>query len=396
MRHGFKSFLLLCAVIFISSCGNSAPETVGTHFLDAESLATLSTADLADFSDLAQVEYGVSLNTGHAIQIYKIQYQTKDPFGNDTLASGALFIPQSSNPLPLLSIQHGTEFLRKNVASQTGFDAFGILAASEGYLTLVPDYLGLGDSTLLHPYHHETSTANAVIDMIRAVQEFAAAQKLALNGQLFLAGYSEGGYATMATTKALEKTPISNLTLTASAPLAGAYALEATAIHILKAKTYPYPAFLAYLLAAYHQIYADISLEDSLLSPYPQELPNFIDGTHDGDSINEQLSTDLTLVLKSDYRADFLQNPQHPLRMRLRENQVYEFKPMAPMLLVHCKQDTVVPFLNARIAMEHFAIEGSTAVELEAIPTGDHSECAIPAILKVKVWFAALLQPGSA
>src|SRR3990167_3450134 len=135
MRHWFKLSFLLWSAIFIHGCGNTAAETIETHFLDAESLETLSTSDLADFSDLAQVEYGVSLNTSHAIQIYKIQYQTKDPFGNNTLASGALFIPQSSDPLPLLSIQHGTEFLRNEVASQTGFDAFGILAASEGYLT---------------------------------------------------------------------------------------------------------------------------------------------------------------------------------------------------------------------------------------------------------------------
>src|SRR3990167_3851207 len=136
MRTFLKTFLVLWGLAVVGGCGNSINEaSTDSHLLTTKVIETLSTTDLADFSDLAQVEYGVSLNTSHAIQIYKIQYQTKDPFGNNTLASGALFIPQSSDPLPLLSIQHGTEFLRNEVASQTGFDAFGILAASEGYLT---------------------------------------------------------------------------------------------------------------------------------------------------------------------------------------------------------------------------------------------------------------------
>ena len=46
---------------------------------------------------------------------------------------------------------------------------------------------------------------------------------VALNGQLFLMGYSHGGHVTMALHRELEQYHANEITITASAPMAGAY-----------------------------------------------------------------------------------------------------------------------------------------------------------------------------
>ena len=64
---------------------------------------------------------------------------------------------------------------------------------------MYPDYLGLGVSNMLHPYHYAEATASAVIYMVRAGKLFSnSSNELQHNSQLFLTGYSEEGYASMA------------------------------------------------------------------------------------------------------------------------------------------------------------------------------------------------------
>jgi hypothetical protein len=93
-----------------------------------------------------------------------------------------------------MSVQHGTETKRTNVGSQSLQYAYeGFIGAGLGYYTLVPDYLGLGESTLMHPYHCAKASAETVIDFIRACRTEAETLNKKLNGQVFLAGYSEGG-----------------------------------------------------------------------------------------------------------------------------------------------------------------------------------------------------------
>ncbi len=60
-----------------------------------------------------------------------------------------------------MSIQHGTETKRDRVASVSPENStegiVGLLSASMGYLTMVPDYPGFGVSTCMHPYLHAES-----------------------------------------------------------------------------------------------------------------------------------------------------------------------------------------------------------------------------------------------
>src|SRR5262249_54795215 len=66
-----------------------------------------------------------------------------------------------------------------------------------------------------------------MIDALSASQAAMVQLGATANGKLFITGYSQGGYVAMATHKALQASPPTGLTVVASAPMSGPYALQA-------------------------------------------------------------------------------------------------------------------------------------------------------------------------
>eukprot|EP00481_Brizalina_sp_1-RS-2013_P002390 TRINITY_DN6265_c0_g1_i1.p1 TRINITY_DN6265_c0_g1~~TRINITY_DN6265_c0_g1_i1.p1 ORF type:complete len:113 (-),score=5.64 TRINITY_DN6265_c0_g1_i1:140-478(-) len=87
----------------------------------------------------------------------------------------------------------------------------------------MPDYLGYGvSSNYPHPFQHRKTLGSTSFDMIMAVKEgLNFADNLIINDKLFITGYSEGGFATLALQKHIEEN--SNLEVTMSAPASGVY-----------------------------------------------------------------------------------------------------------------------------------------------------------------------------
>ena len=194
--------------------------------------ATLSVTLLAEKPvatiDAEFAALGFPIRARFAVAIYKIVYETIDADGAATQASGALLVPQeAAGPRPMMTYQHGTLTARDEAPSAGGGEqVIGLAYATDGYLAVLPDLLGLGDSPGLHPYVHAATSASAVIDMLRAARDFAAMDGLELNGQLFITGYSQGGYTAMAAHRELEASYEDEFAVTASAPMAGPYDLS--------------------------------------------------------------------------------------------------------------------------------------------------------------------------
>jgi hypothetical protein len=354
---------------------------------------TLSTATLTFLFSLA----GVNITPQYDVQMYQVVYETIDPTGARTIASGALILPQNPpGSLPLVSYQHGTVTLTNDAPSSmdlTGEVTVGVAFATTGYAAVVPDYLGLGVSRGLHPYHHARSEATAAIDLLRAAKTFCASQNVALNSKLFLVGYSQGGHATMALLRELEKYHTNEFTVTACAPMAGAYDLSGvTTSNFLSGAVAPNPYYFLYILAAYQSVYHFApQLSDLLAAPYDSTLPPLLDGAHDGTQINAALPSDPIQILKPAYLAEFRSNPRHPLRLALADNDLYRWLPHAPLRLYHCAADQDVIYANSQVALASFQSQGDTNVQLiDPIPTADHSGCSEPSLALAKAWFDSL------
>ena len=164
----------------------------------------------------------------YSIKVYRLEYNTINTDGQPIKASGALLIPNTTAAVPLLSMQHGTITSDNDAPSYFNSSSeaysFGSVFASQGYIISAPDYIGYGASKdLPHPYENRNGLATASLDMLRATREFLADQKTNWDKRLFIAGYSEGGYATLSLQKKIEEETGNEFNLVASSCGAGAY-----------------------------------------------------------------------------------------------------------------------------------------------------------------------------
>lgn len=332
----------------------------------------------------------VYLDALYDVEIYKAVYLTRDYNGNIVEASGALFLPKGKDTLSVASIHHGTQTKRDRVGSVSPFYApEGLASASLGYFTLVPDYLGLGESEIVHPYHHQKSSAEPVIDFIRAGREFARKNNILLNGQIFLAGYSEGGFVTLAALKEIEQNYSNEITVAACAPMAGAYDLNLTAKTIIQSGTYNQPSYLAYFLVAYNEIYGWNRLSDFFNSPYAENLPSLFDGTKTTDQINSQLTTVLSQLFKQNFISAYLNGTETTVTESFRENSLLNWVPSTPIRFYHGDADEYVPYENSVVAKNYFLSHGGN-VDLVTIPGGTHGSSVLPSILGAIEWFETI------
>ena len=145
--------------------------------------------------------------------MYKITYETIDIHGNPHVATGTISYPRVDWPdvpdqaFPILSYQHGTVVEKSDVTSVIGEWILPAILTGAGYVYVEPDYRGRGDSEGMHPYQLKEPYGTAVVDLLRAVRYYALFENglFVVNDQLFLAGYSECGYATMATHQIIER-----------------------------------------------------------------------------------------------------------------------------------------------------------------------------------------------
>ena len=350
-------------------------------FYPAQTLQQLVSASALTLPDNLKIRYDVDA--------YKIEYYTLDPKGVLVIASGCLCIPHGQNNLSILSFQHGTITERADVASQNPFsqDTFeGVLGASLGYFSLQPDFLGLGSSTILHPYHNEKASANSVIDFIRACRTYANTKKVSLNGNVFLYGYSEGGYVTLAAQKEIELNYNQEIRITASAPMAGAYDLLLTARTILQDNVYGSPTNIAFLLLTYNNIYGWNKMSDMFNSPYAESIPGLFNGLFTSGQINSALTTTVNKLLKQTFIDSLIQNKQPAISNAFLDNSLLDWIPAVPTKFYHGDADELVPYQNSVEARDIFLSRGSN-VQLFTIPGGTHETSIIPSVIDAFTWF---------
>ena len=177
---------------------------------------------------LAPDFFGVTVKYSPAtngVSLYRITYPSVIPErGNQpTIATGLLAIPDiDSSNLSIVSYQHGTVYGKQQVPSfpeQSTETALMIAQfAGQGYIVIGADYFGLGKSTEPEGYMVKASHQQSSYDMLVASK--AVLSHMQINTRnLFLAGWSQGGFVTMAFLEKLEKAniPVQGA-VTASAP----------------------------------------------------------------------------------------------------------------------------------------------------------------------------------
>ena len=338
---------------------------------------------------------GIPLTAQYDVDVYKLAYETVDPWGLPTPATASLALPSKPGiAWPLLAYQHGT-ILRKSDAPSSGLSTeglVGVILATSGYVGVSADYLGLGDSAGTHPFHHAASEATAVVDALRAGRAACSTNGVALSGQVFLAGYSQGGHATMATLREIESRHAAEFSITAAAPMAGAFDLSGVTLDdALSDRPVSNPYYFAFLLQMLVELYGIApSLADVLQPPFDKTLPPLLDGSVDSGQVNAILPAVPNRILKPGYLAAIRSNPDHPVRRALRDNDLASWAPRAPVRLYHCSGDLNVLPANSAVARDRMTALGANVFLVNPKPGATHGDCAQPSLLLAKAWFDSL------
>lgn len=339
----------------------------------------------------------ILLNNRVSVDVFKVNYLCKDAFDTLVGASGLMIIPVDSCRFPLLGYSHGTISRKNDAPSRVrGSEVYvGMVMGSNGYLTVLPDYLGLGDGAGLHPYQHAKTEAYANIYLLRAAREYCTANAIELNGQLFLAGYSQGGHAAMATQRMIETDFTSEFTVTACAPMSGAYDMSGVMVDVMLSNDpYPAPAYLPYIVLSWNPIYnlyTDIS--NAFKVPYDTLLPPLFDGTRSLGYIEARMPNVPKLIFDSTELYRFTTDINHPFRLALRENNTYNTSwiPQGAMRLFYCSADMEVSYLNAYVAQDSLKAKGCNTCDAYLVSsTLGHYDCAQYALIMCKMYFDSL------
>lgn len=335
------------------------------QFMNAVHLKTITAAEVN--SALALAGDAAFLATpSYAVQAWRLTYLTVDGEGRQIAASGLVAIPQKpANALsPVLSYQHATIKLQANAPSNLAdLGAPPVVLASLGYIVVAADYVGYGVSSAApHPYLLSAPSASAVIDLLTAAKYWRQTQHVPDNKQLFLTGYSEGGYVTMAAHRALQAgTSAHRNELVRVITGAGPYNVGATMdqlLAILRRDYFPLgqllnPGFLKYLSDADRQNARDLLL---LLS----------------------LGADAEVVFMPTVIDNYLADDRAAIETF---SDVFDWAPQIPVDLFHGRDDLTVPYLSASSTLQAMQTRGAgdrvTLTDCVAEPAG-HSQCVLP------------------
>jgi len=428
-------------VAFLSACGTDGNSGVNSVEDGSAQLVTAAVVDsVAASTMLAYVQGGITSTATNAFETkaVKISYNTVNQNGDPIVASGLLVIPTpteaykdylasigKSFSVSMICDNHGTIFLNSeaptNVEIPNGVPDYPLSVLMSGYAgfaAIYPDYIGFGDSNdTVHPYIMKKAAARASLDMIKASMNYMESNGVVLNNQLYITGYSEGGYNAMALAQSVES-ELTSVNLMGIAPMAGPYnVVDLANVEINATRPMPYPAFLADLAYSYSTYYDDFNLSEVAV-PAPVLFETAFNGNYDTVPVHIILGlgavdengtvTDYGFythlgdeLFQQSFIDDYTSNLNSIARNRFEENNVDNWTPKTRTNLIQCIDDEIIPFSEANNTYNKFKASGADVI-LTGIPTAYlsqqvdaahpfvHANCGPEAYGAAVTWFNAI------
>jgi pimeloyl-ACP methyl ester carboxylesterase len=400
-------FITIITALLFNSCkknnDTTEPPKTNNYLIDYQQTGFYAISTIKGLISGMATSYpdinGLSESTNYSVIVYKINYKTQ--FKDSTItASGLVCLPVSSEAFPVISFQNGTNTLKSNAPSMNPTNSLYLLLelmAGNGYVILIPDYIGFGASAdIMHPYYDRTSTDNAVIDMIKASYELLdeATVSAKSNGHQYLMGYSQGGWATLSALDKIESGSDTTITVKATSCGAGAYDMMSVSDYIFQQVTFPGPLYLPYFIYSQQKL-GTISdpLTKYFKEPYAGRIPNLFDGLYSNAEVDAQLTDTIASLVTDNLRnnldagADF-----SVLRNLLTENSLTAWKPHSLINFYHGTADLNVPPSqsdNIYAAFQNLGVS-SSQVKLYKLDGLNHETGIVPWGIMTIAWFNSL------
>ncbi len=389
MHKRILCLLFSCLSFFLSGCNPT----------DVAVLPTLISTSQLVFYPNATLKEIVSTNDSlvykpadYEVTVHRISYRTVLADGTPVTASGIVYVPSqitaAGRPYPLLSYQHPTAFSSAEAPSGATFSSltlsYPLYFATNGYIVACPDYVGYGASKQIpHEYEYHRALAQATVDMLLATKEFLAKKDIAWSEQVFMAGYSEGGYATLSAQKMLEEKYANQLHLAGSSCGAGPYAMSDFFSYLTQKTTQGGVANYIYVweTLCYNQIYGlQKPISYYFKPPYAEQISKSLDNTRAMNVSFDKICTD-------QFRAD-VKDLSSPFRQALMDNDLTNWTTQTPTQLIHSEQDEIIPFLTTQQTYNALRQRGSSRLSLVALKNGFHLPTEVLFATQSMKWFA--------
>lgn len=389
-----KKYLWVVLIsLFIGACSTDpeAPAPIVNEYLVESSLkAEFNQTLIKNFVIISGFPDFVDL-VKYDIEIYTLKYKTTVD-GEEVIASGVISIPKDlPGPIPYLSAHRGTIFADTEAPSENplvyGFEVI----ASAGYASVLPDMIGFGETKDRSQYYYnKESNSQVTIDLIKAGKEFLREKEILLSDQLFLFGYSQGGFITLAAQQAIENDASLDWDITAVAAGAGSYNIEFVMDDVLNRGVFTSPAFLSLIIHSYNTVNNfGKDMDYYFQEPYASQIPGLLDGSKTQDQINDVLPDVLEDYFEPNFLAAMMDGSETQIINAFRANSVHNWQPMAPLRLYHSSGDQYIPIEDSENTAEQMK-DGGSDVTFVLIGDGSHQESAIRMLIEAVPWFESL------
>lgn len=394
MKNHSNKFLVLLVigVLFLSGCskddpGKETPVASPLTLVSAEELLTWSVGDLKGFMSTAGVDIDLDA-IKYSVSIYEVNYKT-DYKGDSVTVSGLVFIPDTDETVSTVSFQHGTVAndagVPTNLGLGNGQNLLLSTLSSMGMVTVASDFIGFGSSVnIMHPYYVEDLTATTVMNGVYASRQVAELAGVSVDNELYLAGYSQGGYATMTAHKYCEVNEVPFYELKASFAASGGYDIKGFQEYFFGLESYENPFFLAYVAYAYIVSFDVGDLTDYFNEPYASAIPEYFDGSMNGEEINDQLTDVIADLVNNDLLENIDTKDEYAyIREAFEDNSPIDFVPQIPLHMYHGNADITVPYQNSVDVYNQFISNGASedVVTFTTMEGATHGTGVLPYII---------------
>ncbi|GAB3992439.1 alpha/beta fold hydrolase [Spirosoma daeguense] len=327
----------------------------------------------------------------YGVKAYRLEYTTTNNDGKPIKASGAIIVPNITTPAAMISMQHGTiqsdNDAPSNFLSGSEAYSYGSVFASQGYIIVAPDYIGYGASKdIPHTYIQQKGLATASLDMLRAARNFLDDKNLNWDKRLYITGYSEGGYATLALQKKIEEETGSEFNLVASSCGAGPYDQTAFVSQILNQPTtnvaYINQLYI-WVLLTYDRMYGlNRPMSAYFKEPYASQVASSGKDARISVSLNQAFTDAFKKGINDGTDKEFL--------AAIKDNDIHDWKPRTPTQLYHGDADEIVAYMNSKNTYDAMIKRGATRVELKTMKGATHATGILEYVTGTYAFFGAV------
>lgn len=330
------------------------------------------------------------LPVNNGVTVYEILFTTDWIDGSPIKSSGLVMVPDNLYDGYSTIIYHnGTSILRRRV-EELGYNQFSICAglAADGYLVVIPDYIGRGKGDKFQLYLHAKTTSQNSVNLLLAANHMINSLGHPSIGDLYITGYSQGGHAALSTQRLVEEKYSKVFNLVATSPMSGPYDLAGT-IRMDRVKDSEDPLLLMYVIKSYqdgYQMYPHMSM--IFKSPFDSLVNVYFDGEHDYHGLYKYFTGSFKDIFQPTFIQDEFFTEGSKFKNILIENSIYDFIPKVPTQFCYCTDDDVVSTQNTINAYTWMKKRGARKIKLRNEGKNlDHEECAIYTVIDMKLFF---------